>query len=538
MASWLSFSFYCNAQDLLTSPNIITNQWSNTVPGVSGGNRGGNVAGFDPTTNTIMFGYTQQTVGQRIALEGTGIKLHGYNYSFEYNNSGFSRGYLAGSIILLDKDNKSLDTNAFSLNATEGWKQVNATRNFSNQYSLDYARTLSVNFTGKDDRYWAGYYGPQVRNVNVSLRYTQDLCATNPLSSPSCEGYEKAYFDLQCNASPFYSVACPGYEQANFQRLCTNNPLFNPTCPGYAAAKFTQQCTENSLFSKECPGYQQAFFNQQCSLNTLYNPSCPGYAKALFDKTCNENPLSSDACPLYQAAYLDQQCKANPLFSSACPMYQQAFFNQQCTANPLYNSGCLGYAEAFRKKQITDACNANPQSNPTCKGYEVVKHTVQSIQHSVAINEDPIKALIEPKLVEDPIVNQVLQVTPTHTLNHQAAPPMQTPQQNTRPQQGQRTEQKTDKSQSQRTSTGSRQAASSAARKSQQEQQQDDVVASMGNVPGFSSYLQSNIPDAPFYISEDIYRRANIPDNARALRQLNQRSDRIHKEMVDEQYRR
>lgn len=520
MASWLSFSFYCNAQDVLTSQNIVGNQWSNAVPAVPGGNRGGNVAGFDPTTNTIMFGYTQQTVGQRIALEGTGIKLHGYNYSFEYNNSGFSRGYLAGSIILLDKDNRSLDTYAFNLNATEVWKQVGGSRNFNNQYSLDYARTLSVNFTGKDDRYWAGYYGPQVRNVNVNLRYTQDLCVTNPLSSPSCEGYEKAYFDLQCNASPFYSVACPGYEQANFQRQCTNNPLFSQTCPGY----------------------QQAFLNQQCSLNALYNPSCPGYAKALFDKTCNENPLSSDACPLYQAAFLDQQCKANPLFSSACPMYQQAFFNQQCTANPLYNSGCLGYAEAFRKKQIADACNANPQSNPTCPGYKVesVSSTIRSIvPQTVSIgHEDPVKLLTQPQISDNPHVNQVIQKDELKSEQHHStqAQPLSRPM--SQPQQGQKTEKTQTSKPEQRKAEAARRIASQTGRTNPEQEKQDAQIASMGSSPGFSTYEQAKLPDAPFYEVKDIYKRATINDNARALRQLNQRSDRIHKEMVDEQYRR
>jgi hypothetical protein len=63
-------------------------------------------------------------------------------------------------------------------------------------------------------------------------------------------------------------------------------------------------------------------------------------------------------------------------------------------------------------------------------------------------------------------------------------------------------------------------------------------MASLSTVPGFSAYEQAKLPDIPFYKAEDIYRRATIADNARALRQLNQRSDRIHKEMVDEQYRR
>ena len=60
----------------------------------------------------------------------------------------------------------------------------------------------------------------------------------------------------------------------------------------------------------------------------------------------------------------------------------------------------------------------------------------------------------------------------------------------------------------------------------------------MAEVPGFGQYMEAKIPDVPFYKAEDIYKRATIQDNARALRQLNQRSDRIHREMVDEQYRR
>ena len=48
---------------------------------------------------------------------------------------------------------------------------------------------MEVSFTGKDATFWAGYYGPQVRTPNVSLRYTVDPCVSNPGFSPSCPGY-------------------------------------------------------------------------------------------------------------------------------------------------------------------------------------------------------------------------------------------------------------------------------------------------------------------------------------------------------------
>jgi hypothetical protein len=46
-----------------------------------------------------------------------------------------------------------------------------------------------VSFTGKDQNWWAGYYGPRVRDVDVRLNYMVDPCATNPAYSPSCAGF-------------------------------------------------------------------------------------------------------------------------------------------------------------------------------------------------------------------------------------------------------------------------------------------------------------------------------------------------------------
>jgi hypothetical protein len=247
------------------------------------------------------------------------------------------------------------------------------------------------------------------------------------------------------------------------------------------------------------------------------------------------NPLFSPECPGYESAYLNQQCSVNPLFSPACTLYQQAFFNQQCSLNPLYNSGCPGYADAFRKKQLADTCALNPQTNPTCSGYSPQQTTTTTIQSTQPLsvpsvgNEDVAKLLTTPQVTSDPVVNQVLNSTQTNQqldqqTNRNASP--QSPQPQT--QQTQRQQRRAD----------AQQRSQQASQKDAQKDPQDAVMASLSTVPGFSAYEQAKLPDIPFYKAEDIYRRATIADNARALRQLNQRSDRIHKEMVDEQYRR
>ena len=64
-------------------------------------------------------------------------------------------------------------------------------------------------------------------------------------------------------------------------------------------------------------------------------------------------------------------------------------------------------------------------------------------------------------------------------------------------------------------------------------------IASIAVAPAdFNNYLNKSIQDALFYEEKEIYSRQTVVDNRRAQRLLNGASDRLHKEMVDQQYRR
>jgi hypothetical protein len=85
--------------------------------------------------------------------------------------------------------------------------------------------------------------------------------------------------------SQFYHGA--GFSQGNFSHiiestgnLCVTNPLSSPSCSGYQEAYLAQQCSVSSLYSPQCPNYQQAYQDYQCSLNALYSTSCQGYGEA------------------------------------------------------------------------------------------------------------------------------------------------------------------------------------------------------------------------------------------------------------------
>ena len=61
-------------------------------------------------------------------------------------------------------------------------------------------------------------------------------------------------------------------------------------------------------------------------------------------------------------------------------------------------------------------------------------------------------------------------------------------------------------------------------------------IATMSVIPvGFTAYTIA-LADAAFYAPKEIYRNQRTVDNARVLRQL--ASDRLHQQMVDQQYNR
>jgi hypothetical protein len=63
-------------------------------------------------------------------------------------------------------------------------------------------------------------------------------------------------------------------------------------------------------------------------------------------------------------------------------------------------------------------------------------------------------------------------------------------------------------------------------------------IASIATQPkGYDVYGQMTLKDASFYKVEDIYKGQTTVDNVRLLRGLQRGSDRLHQEMVDQQYK-
>jgi len=216
-------SSYSNSQSLdpvtglaLNSTGNVLNlgsglPWSGTVTGSAGGSSGGPGPAYNPNTGNIIFSYGLNTASQLVAINtalanaGTGIQLSGYKYSWQINNdlnnSGGNRGTITGNVSLLGSSGNVLESfnYDYSKENLPAFKTYSGTQFFNSRYDTTTANSLTVSFTGKDQNFWAGYYGPRVHVDNLSLLYTVkptpvvvDPCISDPLSSPTCPGYALA----------------------------------------------------------------------------------------------------------------------------------------------------------------------------------------------------------------------------------------------------------------------------------------------------------------------------------------------------------
>ena len=409
-----------------------------------------------------------------------------------------------------------------------------------------------------------------------------DMCIINPLSSPTCAGYQAAYVTQQCTISSLFDPSCPGYQTAYRTQQCSINPLYDSSCPGYASAYHTQQCSLNPLYSTDCPGYAAAYLQLQCTANPLYSTTCEGYAAAYKTQQCSISALYATDCPGYAEAFKTQQCTANPLYATDCPGYATAYFNQQCGLNALYDRSCPGYASAYATKIILE--QQNMASTVATAG--VIASTAPTNTTTATTNLDGTTRVA---LVADNNVNDVITSTSTSTSPTAPAAAVQlsapAPAQSSSPtapmasapatekkqddkkaenkpeggqsaqggQQGGQQEQKSDQPKTARQELQARRQEAAkakaieqgkdlannmgkAADMEQQKQIQNVVIQAMGFTPGFDAY-KVTIPDVAGYKPYSVYGNQRNVDNRRLGYGLFSPTDNLHKEMINSQYK-
>ena len=429
----------CGFAQADTSSDLITNTWNNvttgTHPGPNNCCTGGPGPLYDPATNTIHFSYGITAVHQvqaiNQALSGSGVQINGWNWGYDLRNMNGVRGgqngvdSIAVTSFITNSTGQIVQQSDQHYNTQFDWTRYAGTVNLNTPLA-DYG-SLGIQFVSRDSGYWAGYYGPQVRDVSLTANYTVDQCTVDPQSSPACPGF-KTFYNMtddgyaQVNlpfAFPFYGQVFTtsymytngvvGFLNNNWGFCCDGTDLNNQASQQNSPWNYAIYALNTDLY----PGTNSTFYTQVTDNGTglrytwdrvveigtqlentfSVNIKDSGYIGLSYDSVnlnSYRNPLIGIAGNIsngeYSQYYFGQAgalpnvagttltftgtettdvCIVNPLFSTTCAGYAQAYYDQQCTINALYDAGCKGYAEAYHSQQ----CSINQLYDVSCPGY-------------------------------------------------------------------------------------------------------------------------------------------------------------------------
>jgi hypothetical protein len=333
-----------------STPNLITQQWSGATVGLTSEGYGITPASL-PKRYSILFGYDWGRVSQVIAIDkaltGTGIKVSGYNYSWEYYNFGWARGSLTSQITLTNIQGEPIEKYSYNMNSysENDWVLFQGKQDFKTQYDASSLKTLSILFSGKGDLRSSWYFGPQLRNVSLSLNYTLDPCLANPLYSTSCKGYNNIVTQQQILQTPKSTetlISQPTTTSTSPADVAAVIPLVpsQQSSPAVQQQALTQ-AVETKQEIKEQPKQQE---RKAVAVKSV------GSAKSMEDQMANQSAVISamGSTPGFNS-YTTASLK-DALFYKPFEIYKQ----QQTVDNVRLLRGMYGPSE-FRHQQLINS---------------------------------------------------------------------------------------------------------------------------------------------------------------------------------------
>lgn len=541
--------------------NIVTS--GNLVPNPSGGASWG--SGID------------QTFAISTALQhgGLGVKVHGLQYGFDaYVGNPYCANWflwcfdnrdpnLYVNVNMRDSAGNSIYSSARKAEFDD--KPYWQTYNYS--YVLPSTRnslTLgNFEFTAQTQD------AALITNMYARLQYTPDQCVLNPLFSTSCTGYQQAYFNQQCSLNPLYNNQCPGYAEAYYSQQCSISPLYDSGCPGYAAAYFTQQCTINGLYDKLCPNYQSAFLASQCEKNQLYSTQCSGYQQAKLLKDLQDQQAAQTQAATQPSSQTSTTTASSSTSSptattnaaTADPTRTETVVTTDVGGVELTTTGQISIPTgqpAASKESTTAVARTEESRTETPRERETERRRVDPRALAVAMAAVAATERTALATAEQAVVMSQASVGPNDGTGISLGSGLSL--QTTRSQ-GMSDDKSDDRKNQEKAPASQRgpgptdninllaapiQPAPDSNQKSGPSVRRGGAVEGMEGGPDpaalarapldFNQYLNSQLKDAQFYSSREIYKGQRTVDNARAQRFLNGASDVLHQRMVEQQY--
>lgn len=465
-----------------------------------------------------------QTVNINNALSsiGTGLRVNGYNFGFTAKNgNGWDDGrvdYLTAYVRFTDAgDKKVVYDKSYDLNYQFNWTTFNFSETFTTPFASKDLGNVTYGIVGRDNNFWAGPYGPEVYNINFSLKYSVDPCATNPLYSPTCPGYLDALAKLipASSTAPPEPAPVPGtLEGTATVGQLPPPPGAPPPPPGPGAPPPNGAPSNTSSVPASSPSNRES-----TSANT-------SLAMSIISKNAERDKDSlsvaqTATAAASQAALASQQEAAAVAAGAVANSFAANAVNigsQQFTGTGLKASSSINNLATATTSAVT-----GPGS--------IVMSTLQPPAQTQPTAASSVVAAVEPTpTVVVPVTNNN---TATSTPQSYAMLPPNFLTDRTNP-----LTEIVEGRQPITTNTAPVNTGPAVNRNASDNDAAGGVsINRMALAPiGYGDYLNFALKDAAFYAPKEVYRNQRTVDNARALRQLT--NDMRHKEMVEQQYAR
>ena len=365
----LSYSV-CNAQVDQTTGNLITQQgWTGIGayapdPNNCCSNPAGSQPLYDTNTGIIKFSYGQATVQQSIAVNqalanaGTGIQVNGYTWGYDVRNMNGKGGQggtdtLTVTSWLKNTAGTNLLSTAVTYNTQFDWTTFSGTQTLGSPTAPSNLSTVGIAFSGKDGGFWAGLYGPEVRNVNLRLNYGVDPCATNPAYGPQCAGFDKIVESANLVPNPdayavFGSTVDNSFSINQAMKAAGTGINIHGFRWGYVANANGPYCNSWDMGFLGCWDFRlpsvntnvnitnssgQSLYNVSRTYTNSYNTTSYEYLFPTSQQVTNLGSFNFTASTYdvayvgsmwSKAVYTPDPCVVNPLSSPTCPGYLTA----------------------------------------------------------------------------------------------------------------------------------------------------------------------------------------------------------------------
>jgi hypothetical protein len=514
------------------------------------------VNGFG-SDNSINFSYGMTeiyqmvNVGKALPNGGSGLVNTGYVFSFlAKNGNGWDDGrqdVLKAQVTLYGPNNaKVLEQHSYDLNSVFSWTNFSYNVNWSTTkvgYRENQVGNVKFGFYGMDNNFWAGPYGPEISDINFRLKYKPDPCIKNPLFSPECPKFTDA---LSKTTSTTTSTTSDNQNVTNTEYNNTN----------------TSSEKKTSKFDDNIDDRDDMYENDIHDMNKLIDTLIK-----IHDNQTKEEKITMDAA---KDAIQETDKKSQQTLKQAEQVASK--LTKESIANSLAPPPIMEMTKQDKSSQSLLLFQEPTTTTfgtfqlPNSQQQNILLQPTQTNQSTTLGNEQPYKApqqsatfgSVSTGVVEGSILVfaplQNLQTNNNFTNNTNLNNNFNSQNGVSNPFANQLVDIPLSQSNFLTNKADPLNAVLEAKNKLEDKKQEQTTTAVRSNVQdndaaggvsltqiavtpiGYNQYVNFVLKDAAFYAPKEIYRGQKTIDNNRALRQL--ASDKLHQQMVDQQYRR